>query len=157
MREYELSHRARSTYSGMNDVVRWTLSSDDTIAVESQGSQSDDSPTERYTAAKQAFDALMARDFPDFTVEQYAAEKIAAEGTDAETLSAKLWAGAQSIPNRLDLTGDGKIGLDDASAAAKQAADHIGKLGTVSLRSIRTTLPMLLLQPGTQRLKSAEK
>ena len=111
----------------MNDVVRWTLSSDDTIAVESQGSQSDDSPTERYTAAKQAFDALMARDFPDFTVEQYAAEKIAAEGTDAETLSANLWAGAQSIPNRLDLTGDGKIGLDDASAAAKQAADHIGK------------------------------
>ena len=107
MREDELSHRARITYSGMNDVVRWTLSSDDTIAVESQGAQSDDSPTERYTAAKQAFDALMARDFPDFTVEQYAAEKIAAEGTDAETLSAKLWAGAQSIPNRLDLTGDG--------------------------------------------------
>lgn len=111
----------------MNDVVRLILSSDDTIAVESQDSQSDNSPTERYTAAKRAFDALMARDFPDFTVEQYAAEKIAAEGIDAETLSAKLWAGAQSIPDRLDLTGDGKIGIDDAGAAARQAADQIGK------------------------------
>ncbi len=76
--------------------------------------------------AREAFDALLARDFPDFSVVQYAAEKAAAEGIDTETLADKLWSGVRSLPGRLDLTGDGKLGFDDAQAAARLAAEGLG-------------------------------
>ncbi|NLA65298.1 MAG: hypothetical protein GX862_05115 [Leucobacter sp.] len=79
-------------------------------------------PTQRFLSTEEAFQAVMKRDFPEFTVDDYATEKAAAEGITRETLAAKLWSSAQAFPSRLDLTGDGKIGLDDAGLAAKQAA-----------------------------------
>ncbi|AXE39976.1 hypothetical protein [Acidipropionibacterium virtanenii] len=103
------------------------MTPDDNTAGESQDSLTAVSPDERYRAARTAFEALLERDFPDFTVEQYAAEKAAEEGIDRETLADQVWSGVRSVPDRLDVTGDGKIGLDDAQAVAKQAADRIGK------------------------------
>lgn len=89
--------------------------------------KSDQSPSERYIEAQRAFEQLLAQDFPDFVVEQYATEKAEAEGVNTERLSGKLWTEARSFPSRLDLTGDGKIGLDDAQAFVGKAAEGIGK------------------------------
>lgn len=84
-------------------------------------------PSERFEVAQEAFAALMAQDFPDFDWETYAAEKAETEGIDTDAISSRIWTGARSIPERLDLTGDGKIGLDDAEAAARLAAQRVGK------------------------------
>lgn len=84
-------------------------------------------PADRFEVAREAFEALMAQDFPDFDREAYAAEKAEAEGIDTDTISSRIWSGTRSIPGRLDLTGDGKIGLDDAEAAARFAAQRVGK------------------------------
>lgn len=69
----------------------------------------------------------MARDFPDFDIEGYAAEKAEAEGIDRATVSSRIWSEARSIPDRLDLSGDGRIELDDAELVAKRAARHLGR------------------------------
>lgn len=87
----------------------------------------EDSAIERFRAVQNAFNTLLRNDFPDFSVAQYADEKAAAEGVDQETLGAKIWAQARSVPARLDVTGDGKIDLDDALMAADQAADQVRK------------------------------
>jgi hypothetical protein len=96
-------------------------------AVETRESLPEISPADRFAVAQAEFDVLLERDFPDFTVEQYAAEKASADGLDREKLSTKLWAETRAIPNRLDLSGDGKLGLDDVNLAAKQAMGHVGK------------------------------
>lgn len=83
--------------------------------------------TARFDTAKEAFDAAIKRDFPDFTIESYAAEKAESEGIERENLAAKLWSEAKSFPSHLDLSGDGKIGLDDAEIAAKHIADSTKK------------------------------
>lgn len=83
---------------------------------------------ERYRIAQENFQALMERDFPEFTVESYSAEKAAQEGIERETLAAKLWSEVESFPSKLDLTGDGEIGLDDAQMAAKQVASGVSKV-----------------------------
>lgn len=103
------------------------MSSNSEKATEPQAPQTDVTPRQRYLAAQSAFDELLSRDFPDFTVDEYAAEKAATEGIDREGLSSKLWSEARSIPSWFDVTGDGKIGLDDAEVAAKQAAERIGQ------------------------------
>ena len=93
-------------------------------------------PEQRFDAARDAFEALMAQDFPDFDRERYAAEKAATEGINVDTLSSRVWAEARSFPQRLDLTGDGKVGLDDVQAAAHLAAEHTGRAWDAA-RSVR--------------------
>jgi len=85
------------------------------------------SATDRYQAAKEAFQEMIARDFADFDMEQYAADKALEEGVDRTTLSSKIWAQAKSVHDRLDLTGDGKLGVDDAKIAAGRAAAFLKK------------------------------
>lgn len=85
------------------------------------------SPVERFDVARDAFDALMAQNFPDFDRRSYAAEKAEAEGIDTETVSVRIWSEARSLTQRLDLTGDGKLGVDDVQAAAQLAGHRIGK------------------------------
>lgn len=85
------------------------------------------SVAERYAVARAAFDAQLERDFPNFSVEEYSAEKAEAEGIDRQTLSTKLLVGVRAVPDRLDISGDGKIGLDDAKIASKMAAERVGK------------------------------
>ena len=87
----------------------------------------DEPSIERYFTAQLAFDSLITRDFPSFSVEDYVVEKAATEGIDHEKLASKLWSEARSIPNWLDLTGDGKLGLDDAEVAAKRVSERFGK------------------------------
>ena len=83
---------------------------------------SDLPPQERFAEAEEAFSALMERDFPDFSVEEYADEKAVAEGIEKETFTAKFWDAVKSVPDQLDVGGDGKFGLDDAQMVIKQAA-----------------------------------
>lgn len=83
--------------------------------------------TERFQAAQDIFQAVMENDFPDFTVESYAEEKALAEGIERETLSQKIWSEAKTFPSRLDLTGDGKVGIDDAKIAAKHVTGSARK------------------------------
>lgn len=81
----------------------------------------------RYALAKEAFDDQLKADFPDFTVEEYSELKAAEEGIDRESLPSKVWSTARSFPERLDLTGDGKVGLDDAKLAGKKVAGRVQK------------------------------
>ena len=85
------------------------------------------SAAERFLAAQEEFNAQLAADFPDFTVEEYAAEKAAAEGIDQSTAADKLWATAKTIPASLDVNGDGKLDFDDVRAAAQQTSEQITK------------------------------
>ncbi|MCL2489958.1 MAG: hypothetical protein FWF36_04425 [Propionibacteriaceae bacterium] len=80
------------------------------------------SPADRYQAAKEAFHEMIARDFADFDLKQYATKKAEEEGVDTSTLSSKIWSQAKSIRQHLDLSGDGKLGIDDAKIAAGRAA-----------------------------------
>lgn len=91
--------------------------------------------SDRFEAARLAFTDLMAQDFPDFDQEQYAAEKAEAAGIDTTTMASKIWSEARSIPQRLDLTGEGKIGIDDVQVAAQLATHHMEELWSAA-RSI---------------------
>jgi hypothetical protein len=82
---------------------------------------------DRFEVARHAFEDLMAQDFPDFDREQYATEKAEAEGIDTATVSSRIWSEVRSMSQRLDITGDGKIGLDDAQMAARLAAQRVGE------------------------------
>lgn len=91
----------------------------------------------RYVAAQAAFQALMNEDFPDFDTEVYAAEKAEAEGIDRVTLQSRIWSEARSVQGRLDVTGDGKLGLDDVEAMAKGTAHKLGRVWA-NARSIKS-------------------
>lgn len=108
----------------------------DDLGVDEISETEEPPPADRFEVAQEAFEALMARDFPDFDREAYAAEKAEAEGIDTDTVSSRIWSEARSIPSRLDLTGDGKIGFDDAEAAARLAAQRVGKTWDAA-RSVR--------------------
>ncbi|MHA3684662.1 hypothetical protein ACXR2T_11230 [Leucobacter sp. HY1910] len=82
---------------------------------------------ETFGTAQEEFQAIMDRDFPDFTVDAYATQKAAAEGISRENVATKMWAEAQAFPARLDLSGDGKLGFDDAGIAAKRVLAGAGK------------------------------
>lgn len=84
-------------------------------------------PVARYVVAEKKFNSLVERDFPDFSVEQHAQEKAEAEGVSQETLPAKIWAGVRTVPEQLDLTGDGKISREGLEAAAGIVAEQAGQ------------------------------
>lgn len=119
--------------------MRWTLKSghEDADADAAPEVEADEVPaSERFEHARGAFEDLMAQDFPDFDRDRYAAEKAEAEGIDTATVSSRIWSEARSIPGRLDLTGDGKLGLDDAQVAAHLAAEHVGRT-VAAVRSVK--------------------
>lgn len=101
------------------------MDSEESVRAESITSQSYEYPVARYIVAKEAFNSMMERDFPDFTVEQYAAEKAAAEGIDRDNLASRIWSEVTSVPGRLDVTGDGKVDAEDVRAAATRAAERV--------------------------------
>lgn len=125
-------------------------------------------PQERYNSAKESFDALMERDFPDFAVDQYAAEKAAAEGVEVETLSSKFLDGVRAVPSRLDVTGDGKVGLDDAAVVlgktgekvshkAKEAAEKLAALGDREITDVTADIGHRAAALGDRVARAGDK
>lgn len=125
-------------------------------------------PQERYNSAKESFDALMEHDFPDFAVDQYAAEKAAAEGVEVETLSSKFLDGVRAVPSKLDVTGDGKVGLDDAAAflgkagekvshKAKETAEKLAALGEREITDVTADIGHKAAALGDRVARAGDK
>lgn len=144
------------------------INPDETVGA-GQDPEPDLPPKERFAAAKEVFDDLMEQEFPEFTVEGYAKEKAAQEDLDqeglaAEDLPAKLWENARSVPKKLDLTGDGKVGIADgrlaigaAAAKAGDAWEKVTELGEVEIGEAVSALGNKTAQAGKGFARSIKR
>ena len=103
-----------------------------------EGTEPMDDLAGRFDQAKDAYAALIAADFPDFDLDEYVAEKAReAEQSDSEAAEASPSLGERIVAT-LDLSGDGKLDMDDvvrlpgaavsgASSAARWVMGSVGR------------------------------